>query len=588
MRLMNKNEFEFAKEHLLNKRSFVRHCRDSYVMPGNKIPAVTDKFVEAAINDEFLSPLYIDKTPDGEESYFSPFQMFVLSGLSGNLLDENNLLKSDSMIGDVHPGFRWIKWGTARTFNFNIERENINKSSSIINMFKAMRDFHNLILFLHTFKPYPEYENFDETRIRHFTSAPDINYDFSSFEETKDKELALDKFDLTLESLISLRGLIGSHAMDIDPLSRWVNYLSHHPVHKRDLLMGQALVAQELYLFIEMLSQLISTVDGAEATSVADMIYSRKILTPYLVPTSNFVHGTDLVSLRKAVTEFNQWRQEGENEDFVLDHFDDELGRFEQGLKEFESRYGDRFYKSNRHEFRRLEWDIKYDDLCYKAKNYVGQIEKQREAYGEKFDEEDYAAEIAQAIERVLSDLAREEWKLFDAVSESINDAANKAKIEEERFGVRGNSGLLALAKLQKTTSDLYKKRDEFNTRVKDLTFTLFCAKCRSRPVLESVANPSPGFMESVLCTNCISDLKGRALDLSLEDWKGIKEGEWLCTYCGSVLYKFVNHNVISLWTKNNVPIKIELPYGRMILEAKCGNPKCGEKNVKIVDWGWS
>lgn len=584
MRLMNKNEFEFAKEQLLNKRSFVRHCRDSYVMPGNKIPAVTDKFVEAAINDKFLSPLYIEETPDGKESYFSPFQMFVLSGLSGNLLDENDLLKSDSMIGDVHPGFRWIKWGTARTFNFNIERENIDKHSSIINLFKAMRDFHNLILFLHTFKPYPEYENFDETRIRHFTAAPDINYDFSSFEKTKDKKSVLGKFDLALESLISLRGLIGSHAMDIDPLSRWVNYLSHHPVYKRDLLMGQALVAQELYLFIETLSRLISIVDGTDVTSVTDMIYSRKILTPYLVPTSNFVHGTDLVSLKKAITEFGRWRQEEKNEEFVPDNFDDELRRFGKRLKDFESRYGDRFYKSNRHEFRKLEWNIKYDDLCDKAKNYVGQIEKQREAYGEEFDDEDYAAEIAQAIERVLSGLAREGWKLFDAVSESINDAANKAKLEEERFGIKGNSGLLELAKLQKVTSDLYKKRDEFNKRVKDNTFKLYCAKCRENLVLESSNRSSPGFMEKLLCSDCLKKVNEGVLDPSTGIQKDLIEGYWHCS-CGAILYKFAYGNLAFSYTQGGVPVKFEIPYGRVILTARC--KECKRTETKMIDCGW-
>jgi len=584
MRLMKKREFEFAKEQLLNMKGFVSYCRDSYINPGRKIEEITPAFVDAAVKDEFLSPVYIESnTPDGQVAYFSPFQMYIIAMLRGNELDSTSgVLKSGTMMESIHPGFRWLKWGGSRTYNFNIAREEKDKISSFPNIFKTTEHFHNFILFLHSFKPYNPYDRYDELHMRHFNGAPELVYDFSGLEKHKKK---LEKYGLTIEILTGLRHAVGNFALDIDPLSRWYRYMRVHPTHKKDLLTGYVLVAQELYALDDLMAEMISIVNGEKKQDLLEVIYGRNFITPYLMPRSEYIRGTDLVGLKAAIREFKRWGKEGDNARFIPEGLMDKLKTFQCQLKDFESRYGDRSYKSTRTEFMKLETKVKYEDLCTKAKNYVDQIKSQHLGNEVVVSEEDIQAEIARAIERVLDNHKRGMWSLFNTVSEKIGKEAELAKLEEGRFGVRGNAGLLELAKLQKATNVLRERKDEFDCRISDAIDFLLCCKCRKHKVREPGGNTSPGFMEKPLCDSCIEELSQKALDYNLEDWKAVKEGEWLCSECGGVLYKFVNRNIISLRTRNEVQIKIQLPYGRLHLEAKC---RCGMANRKNLDWGWS
>ena len=46
------------------------------------------------------------------------------------------------------------------------------------------------------------------------------------------------------------------------------------------------------------------------------------------------------------------------------------------------------------------------------------------------------------------------------------------------------------------------------------------------------------------------------------------------------------NPRKVSTKPANSVPIKVELAYGKAILEAKCNN--CGQVQRKELDWGWN
>jgi len=46
-----------------------------------------------------------------------------------------------------------------------------------------------------------------------------------------------------------------------------------------------------------------------------------------------------------------------------------------------------------------------------------------------------------------------------------------------------------------------------------------------------------------------------------------------------------VHNNIIALRTQNKVDIKLEIAYGKSLLEATC--PECGRKNQRRIDWGW-
>ncbi len=73
MRLKTKEEFDFAKPQLLETRSFVSYCRDSYIDSGKKLSNVNQAFLVVTIKDEFLSPVFIEESSDKNISYVSPF-----------------------------------------------------------------------------------------------------------------------------------------------------------------------------------------------------------------------------------------------------------------------------------------------------------------------------------------------------------------------------------------------------------------------------------------------------------------------------------------------------------------------------------
>ena len=115
----------------------------------------------------------------------------------------------------------------------------------------------------------------------------------------------------------------------------------------------------------------------------------------------------------------------------------------------------------------------------------------------------------------------------------------------------------------------------------------MFCSRCRNQPVKShSTIGDSKNFTVPV-CDDCLKKLDDKFLSLREEDLRDVKEGEWKCQYCGEkTLYKFAHNNIASLWTQTKIPIKIELLYGRLVLQARC--TACGEVNERIVDWGWN
>jgi hypothetical protein len=91
----------------------------------------------------------------------------------------------------------------------------------------------------------------------------------------------------------------------------------------------------------------------------------------------------------------------------------------------------------------------------------------------------------------------------------------------------------------------------------------------------------------SVICDDCFANINQNSLTADDEWWKKTNQAEWRCLYCGRLLYKFAYGNTLSAKTLNNVPVKIEVDYGKATIQAKCPSPECGRMNERFIDWGW-
>lgn len=630
------------KEQLYSERAFIQHCIHDY-HHNRKLDDINEAFLRAAESDGFLEPLAQFEEEvvqeDGTKkkvlvNYYSPHQIFIITQLHNNTVGSDEKLVSkdnfDVRYGNRETG-RAITWGwQGMTFEIDYYKPSMNETS----IFEICKNFHNYLKLLHTLEE-SRYKAYDMRKERHFNDAPQLHFDYSPLKGNKE---ILSKYGLSIDKLKVLLGNVGHTATRIDPLEHWYYYIHRHPQWRKDLFKGEALLAQELYIICDLLSDVVETVSGEKQPPMFEMLYGEKNIHPYLIPRTEYVHGTDAKSMWAAIKKFKDWMKDGDNKDFVEDSTLLSLATFEKELKEYEDKYGARSFISNGVREVEIEENLKLEDLDPKTKHYVEDMIRQAQAqlndskrqflsfWDDELEEEvkskkktleqakkeDYdlfvKREIFDGIEQRLSSLKRELWAIFDTaqkkIARKVDEAWNIEHNFSNHFWFKRKDELNTLSregqvklydteykKAYKEAQFWSKKRDDFGV-IEYTMDLLFCNKCRQKPVRLHHNYSDRQISTQYLCDDCFAKIEGRVLDMSAEDWKQVKEGEWLCdcyfedTDKHPTLYKFAHRNTVSLWSKNNVPIKVELSYGKAVLEAKC--PNCGQVQQKELDWGWN
>ena len=630
------------KDQLFSWRAFIQHCTYDYHQ-SQKLDGINETFLRAAETDGFLEPLFQVEEDSVQEdgskkkvlvNYYSPHQIFILTQLIGNKVGEDRKLISKRDFGVVYGNrktTRAITWGwNGMTFEIEYYKPSVNETS----IFEICKDFHNFLRLLHSIDEL-RYTAYDMRKERHFNNAPQLHFDYPSLKGNKE---VLPKYNLSIEKLKVLLGNVGRTATRIDPLEHWYYYIHRHPQWRKDLFKGEALLAQELYIICDLLSDVIEAVSGEKQPPMFEMLYGEKNIYPYLIPRSEYVHGTDVKSMWVAIQKFKAWLKQDDNKDFVEENTLKSLESFEKELKEYKGKYGARNFISNGVREIEVKEDIKIEDLDVKTRQYAERIIQQaqtqlkesgrqflglwddeleerlkkKEITLEQAKKEDYdrfiKREVFDAIEQRLSSLKRELWAIFDSVQKKIANKVNEAWNIEHNFSnhfwFKRKDELNALSredqmklydteyeKAYKEAQFWSKKRDDFG-EIEYSMDLLFCSKCREKPVRIHQNYSDRQISTQPLCDDCFAKIEKQVLDMTTEDWKLVKEGEWLCdcyfegTDKHPTLYKFANRNTVSLWAKNGVPIIVELSYGKAILEAKCTN--CGQVRRKELDWGWN
>lgn len=620
---MKKKTREIKLDQLCDERSFLSFCNDDQRgNHGKRLGMeITHEFLVACEKDGFILPLLIRteaRTIDGKEAqvevkYYSPFQIFLVTELCKNVIDEDGYLRDLALMDadyQKQQKTRYINWGGHMAFNIDNEKTESGNPPNMISHFTLMKNFHNFLRLLHTFDTFDNTRNDDYVRRRLYRNAPKLQFDF--------KELSADllsEYDTNTDKIKTIFKIIGNIALSIDPLEEWFNYVHRHEIMRKDELKGLAGVAQELYNFCDILREVVETVDGKKLPPFLEFVKSdfgyhdREKM-------NKFAEGEDIVAIKKANEHLIEWliknkefidgvfakHPEWEKIDFL-----DLANKTRITLDDFHTRYGDiRYVGAYRTMY---PSDKKVEELDDATKRILDMYTRSR-LHNQKDEEDDYEVdiqmEISQAISSRLSDLERDvvavAYKLSDLFQSDISRVEGEKRmsvgpLQQEYFKDREhkddpNPGLTNslfwrefLPKGQKKYDDemetLGHKRSELGQIWREAGF-VFCAKCRAKKVVLHQLHLDEKFSTEAICDDCIES----------KDLQSIKSGEWHCEHnnekgelCNTMLYKFAHNNILNTTTLSTSVAKIQLNYGQMEIEVSC--PKCRKKSSKMVEWGW-
>lgn len=367
------------KDQLYSEKAFIRHCVYDFHQK-RKLEDINESFLRGAESDGFLEPLLQVEEEvvqeDGSKkkalvNYYSPHQIFILTQLAGNKVGEDGKLVSKQEFGVVYGNRRTtraITWGSM-TFEIEYYKPSMNETS----IFEVCKNFHNFLRLLHSLDE-SKYKAFDMRKERHFNDAPQLHFDYSPLKSSKE---VLPKYNLSVDKLKVVLGNIGHVATHIDPLEHWYYYIHRHPQWRKDLFKGEALLAQELYVICDLLSDLIEAVTSEKQPPMFELLYGQQNIHPYLIPRIEYIHGTDVKSMWAAIKKFKEWIKQGDNKDFVEESTLTSLENSEKELKEYEDKYEARSFISNGVREVEVEENIKIEDLDPKTRQYVEEMIRQ-------------------------------------------------------------------------------------------------------------------------------------------------------------------------------------------------------------------
>jgi len=589
--MKNKNKkLGIKKEQLFVERAFIDYCNHDKVSSHatSKRLDIDQRFLKAATRDGFIKPLLKIKEPikqnDGTEklevaNYYSPFQIYIITELAQNsVLDDGFLWGAHAQENlDYHKehNFRAVSWG--RGLEINVEAHKKKKSSKDFNPFVICDYYHHFLRLIHTFEFNPPHLA-ERDKLRIFTNTPSFDYNLEPIK--KGGIELLKKYLLDIPKLNQLRQTIGRLATEIDPLEHWYYYIKRHAQFRKDLLKGDAALAQELYQIYNLLTTIVETITKEKSKPLFDFLYPD--ITPWLIQKVDYQHGEDIKALQFAIQQFKKWSNNKGNKPFISNETAKNLDAVEKEIKDYEQRYGDKSYAGT---LRTIETEekIKFEDLDEKTKKLAKDYEEDN---------------VSWAIMRRLGDLQQELRQIFWDISQQLRDKGNEWWEKYSNFNFyfwEANRAKLAklsreeqlklsrkeLDKITKEAKKWDKRGKEFIDSVSQYADLVFCKVCRKNPVQLHMENNNLNMQElsrAVICDECIK---------TAPELKEIKDGEWHCDYCNRLLYKFATNNIVSDLLINTATAKMKLEYGKMTIAARCPNPDCKQENTRTINWGW-
>lgn len=615
---------EIKKDQLLSERDFIRFCNEnranSYVGGRMKI---SEPFLMAAIKSEFVRPLIqlkekvrqSDSTEKDEMvRYYSPYQIYILAELERNTVGEDGLLYDKNSTGVKVNGqeIKFVAWGRM-SFSASEKRKTANEDEHF-NPYRILEYLHNFLELLHSLEPIPHYHRSEEKQ-RYWSNAPVLEYEFEPLKNGGVK--LLKSYGLDEQRLIILRKNIGQFAEMTDPLANWYYYIKRHPEYKKDLLKGDASLAQEIYRLYDLLTEVWEVITKEKSEPIFEFLH-KDFSTPFYAPKTEYLHGEDIKALKYSVEQFKKWKRKKGNKAFVSDETIKKLNTLEKELTEYETLYGDRNYAGSMRSIKE-EDAIEFDKLDPRTKRSAEMIFNQRHK-GEKPSEQKIKQGVAHAIMSRLGDLQQELRQIFWEISgqfrEQENAAWQRVQDWDNRWWWENREKLEGLSreeqlklssterkKVEKVTKDWQEKSKEFHKTVSWFTDLAFCQGCRSNPIKLHKENIERDYWNGFIpriCDNCLKTKKLRTLPA----------GEYRCGNCGNLLLKFIHTNIINdLIFRQTSEMRVELEYGKIRVEVQCNGYKqckkceekmrtdkesrcethdgCKEPHIKFMEWGW-
>jgi hypothetical protein len=378
-------------------------------------------------------------------------------------------------------------------------------------------------------------------------------------------------------------------AARIDPLEYWYDYMKRHPQWRKDKLKGDALLAQELYLTEELIADMLEAITGKPQLPLMQFLHEGSTIKPFLASENAYASGVDVKALQTCIAAAREWLAKPANAKLVPDGAVIKLDGVEAEVEEYVKLYGDnRSYISGVPRPAEMD-DIQLEKLDPTTRQFAEEGLKDLKTDDPNYEQE-YQLEVGGAISTRLTFLRHDIWEAVHGLGSGLRGEKDKAWREYE-MAKTWTKPEEEQKKLFLAAKAWDEKVDDFNKVLADYSL-IYCKECREKPVQFHQDNGDQQVSTEPICDDCFKKVADGALEMSQGDWAKAKGGEWRCDFCvdpktgqSPVLYKFAQRNTISLWSRNDTPIKVQIDYGHATLEAKCS--KCGNIQRRKIDWGW-
>lgn len=560
-RISMKNEkldFTVKEDQLLDLRNFIWYCR------ARGIAGKNDDFFSALIKEKFLNPLmmHTEKGP-----LFSPFQNVIVLMLKNNEIRKGRLYSPNAIATAGGKRLYGIKFGVGSYFRY----EKYKFPYYFVDVLEKC------LKFIHSLDCEPIH--FQSERLQgHLSDTASLEY----FYDKVDCSKVADDLVLSFEDFNGLRSCLASELRVNDPMWNWFYYIDRHPRWRREELLGDALIYQQIYFLDYVLR------DFGQA------VFDKEIIDLKMLEARNsgigskrdddYISGVDLRSIVSTLFDFEEWIKTSDSKQYVEDG----------DVKLLESFHKDLFalIENMGLTLKDLDTDIvfsvsemskklKLEDLPFHLREVTWHEGDEKKPVIKKNS-------VSLALCHYLMDLQRGLVGLIIRCERRVN--SEQSYLYDHRYVPLWRGGI--------DTPEKIEERLKFCNGVRDHLYDLqkrarriFCQRCREKYVRSlEYGNESEGF----LCDDCVE--KSRELALSENEdhvkmFKNRGEAKWICDACGEkMLYKFVNKNTFIFEGKNEDRPVVTLNYGQIEIEMRCNGRKghyCGHVSRKVFNFGW-
>ena len=593
----DQNPRKIKVEQLMQKEPFLTFCNsDPASIHGSGRMRISVEFLDAAQKDNLIRPLVYRKKKAQKVNnfgdYYSPHQIYLLSELRYNVVEDGRL-RADNYSPSSSVSDRMIEWGQG--MEFNMENIPVHETGpACLHPIQLADQLHSFLKLLHSLDA-SEPPMFSRDRKRYWASSPLLEYDFEPIKLGGTPLLM--EYGIDENKLAILRKKIAEFGNEIDPLGNWYYYAKRHPEWKRDLLKGDASLAQEIYRLYDLVTEAWEAATQSKAEPLMELLYEDLGGMLFSLSKKEHLQGTDTRALQHSVEKFKGWIKAKENKKFVSKDEDKRINSLEREVAGFVERYGHKNYAGNIRVVE--EGDPSLEKLDNKAKAHAEMALEQKDAASE----DDKRQAVSLAIWLRLDELQREIRQIFHDImgkiqakeqeaQQKLHDLGgiwwdkNREKLEPLTREEQLRMNWAERDELEEEVEDWQGKVDVFKKDVLFFTDVAFCSSCEEKPVSIHVEHPfrTPNDSSSHICDDCLDKVGQGCLAAKDEWWKETNQAEWRCK-CGQMLYKFAYGNMLSAKTRNNVPVKMEINYGNATIQAKC--PKCSKTSERLINWGW-